>query len=109
MFSAALRSETAVRVSIQIMKAFIAMRSFLPTNAQVFHRLDNLELTQALTDRKIESVLAAIENKQAQPRQGIFFDGRVFDAYAFVRDLIRSATSRIILIDNRLSTPPQPS
>ena len=100
MLSAVLRSETAIRVSIQIMKAFVAMRSFLLTNAQVFQRLDSLELKQTLTDQKIESVLAAIEDKQVQPKQGIFFDGQVFDAYAFVCDLIRSATRRIVLIDN---------
>ena len=34
------------------------------------------------------------------PKQGIFFDGQVFDAYTFVADIIRSAQSSIILIDN---------
>ena len=34
------------------------------------------------------------------PKEGIFFDGQIFDAYAFVSDLIRSAKRRIILIDN---------
>lgn len=100
MLSAVLRSDTAVQASIQIMKAFVAMRQFLLANAQVFQRLDSLELKQALTEHKIESVLSAIENRNVQPKQGIFFDGQVFDAYAFVCDLIRSATRQIILIDN---------
>jgi hypothetical protein len=30
----------------------------------------------------------------------IFYDGQMFDAYTFVSDLIRSAKSKIILIDN---------
>lgn len=34
------------------------------------------------------------------PAQGIFFDGQIFDAYAFVSELIRSAKSSISLIDN---------
>ena len=34
------------------------------------------------------------------PRQGIFFDGQIFDAYTFAADLIRKAKKRIILIDN---------
>ena len=34
------------------------------------------------------------------PVEGIFFEGQVFDAHAFVSDLIRSAKKRIILIDN---------
>jgi len=43
MLSAVLHSETAVKVSIQIMNAFVAMRRFLRDNAQVFQRLDTLE------------------------------------------------------------------
>lgn len=34
------------------------------------------------------------------PREGILFDGQIFDAYVFVCDLIRRARKRIILIDN---------
>ena len=34
------------------------------------------------------------------PHQGIFYDGQIFDAYTFIKDCIREATTRIILIDN---------
>ena len=34
------------------------------------------------------------------PKQGIFFDGQIYDAYAFVADLMRTARRRIVLIDN---------
>ena len=34
------------------------------------------------------------------PVEGIFYDGQIFDAYAFAADLIRSARKRIVLIDN---------
>ena len=34
------------------------------------------------------------------PKQGIFFDGQIYDAYAFVAELVRSAKRRIVLIDN---------
>ena len=100
MLSAVLRSETAVKVSIQIMNAFVAMRRFLIANARVFERLDSLELKQLQTDRKIEQVLEAIDQKQIQPAQGVFFDGQIFDAYKFVSGLIRKANTSILLIDN---------
>jgi len=100
MLSAVLRSETAVKVSIQIMNAFVSMRRFLLSNAQVFQRLDSLELKQLETDKKLERALNAIEEKSAIPAQGIFYDGQVFDAWKFVSDLVRSAKSSIILIDN---------
>jgi len=34
------------------------------------------------------------------PHEGIFYDGQIFDAYKFVSDIIKSATSSITLIDN---------
>jgi hypothetical protein len=34
------------------------------------------------------------------PVEGVFFEGQVYDAYAFVARLIRMAQQRIILIDN---------
>ena len=100
MLSAVLRSETAVKVSVQIINAFVAMRRFIASNAQVFQRLDALEIKQLETDTKMDKVLNAIESKEIQPKQGIFFDGQIFDAYQFVSDLIRTAKKSIIIIDN---------
>ncbi len=102
MLSAVLRSETAVRMSIQIIKAFVAMRRFILTNAQVFQRLDSLELWKLETDKNMGKVLDAIESKEIQPKQGIFFNGQVFDAYKFVSDLFKSAKKSIVIIDNYL-------
>ena len=34
------------------------------------------------------------------PKEGIFFDGQIFDAHEFICRLIKKAVSRIILIDN---------
>ena len=104
MLSAVLRSETAVQTSIQIIDAFVKMRKFLANNADLFMRLEGVEKRQLLheikVDEKFEQLFNALEDKSIKPKQGIFFDGQIFDAYAFVCDLIRSATQRIILIDN---------
>jgi len=100
MLSAVLRSETAIKVSIQIMDAFVGMRKFIANNAAIFHRLDSIEQKQHLTDTRLDKVFEAIEAKDIKPEQGIFFDGQVFDAYVFVADLIKRAKSSIVLIDN---------
>jgi phage regulator Rha-like protein len=100
MLSAVLNTETAISVSIQIMQAFVSMRKFLLQNASVFQRLDHLELKQAQTEEKIERIFQALEAGQPEPDKGIFFDGQIFDAYAFVSDLIKKAQQEIILIDN---------
>ncbi|OIO63335.1 MAG: DNA-binding protein [Candidatus Marinimicrobia bacterium CG1_02_48_14] len=100
MLSAVLKSETAVKISIRIMEAFVNMRRFLLSNSRVFERLDSLELKQLASEGKIEKILDAIESKKVSPKQAIFFDGQFFDAYQLVSDLIRSAKKSIILIDN---------
>ncbi len=104
MLSAVLRSKTAVKISIQIIKAFVVMRKFITTNAQIFHRLDAVEQKQlehkTETDEKFDRIFNAIESKEITPKQGVFFNGQIFDAYKFVSDLIRRAKKSIIIIDN---------
>ncbi|HXK50900.1 MAG TPA: ORF6N domain-containing protein, partial [Clostridiales bacterium] len=100
MLSAVLRSETAIKISIMIIEAFIEMRKFIQSNAQVFTRLDRIELKQIETDQKFEKVFDALESKDRIPEQGIFFEGQVFDAYKFVSDLFRSAKMEVVIIDN---------
>jgi phage regulator Rha-like protein len=104
MLSAVLKSETAVNVSVQIISAFIEMRKFLRDNVEVLARLDNVERKHALlqyqTDSKFDQVFNALESGDLKPKQGIFYDGQVFDAYVFVADLIRTAKSSLVLIDN---------
>jgi len=100
MLSGVLRSETAVRISIQIMDAFVSMRRFIAANAGMFQRVDNVEIKLLEHDKKFEQVFDAIESKDIKPDKRIFFDGQIFDSYKFVSDIIRSAKKSIILIDN---------
>lgn len=100
MLSAVLRSDVAVKVSIEVMDAFVEMRRMLISNASLFHRLDNIELKQLEADQKIEEIFKALESDKLHSEKGIFYNGQVFDAYAFVSDIVRSAKSSIILLDN---------
>ncbi len=107
MLSTVLRSETAIHVSIRIMDAFVAMRRFMTTNAEVFKRLSTmeyhqLEMQQHLqeSDKRIDEVFRRLDEGNAKPQQGVFYNGQVYDAYTFVADLVKRAKKRIILIDN---------
>ena len=99
MLSAVLKSETAVYTSICIIDAFVAMRNFLINNASIFQRMERIEMKQLKTDEKVDAILDRL-NEPKEPEQGIFFEGQIFDAYAFVADLIRKAKSRIVIIDS---------
>ena len=42
MLSSVIRSQTAIEVNIQIMRAFVSMRHFMVNNASVFSRLETI-------------------------------------------------------------------
>jgi hypothetical protein len=98
--SGVLKSKKATNMNIQIIRAFVSMRRFISSNELIFQRLDNVERKQLEYDKKFEEVFDAIESKDIKPDKGIFFDGQVFDAYKFVSNLVKSAKSSIILVDN---------
>jgi hypothetical protein len=100
MLASILKSDVAIETSIRIIRAFVQMRKFLTLNAGVFSRLENVEQKQIKTDKKVDKILDALEDKTLKPKQGIFYDGQIFDAYVFVANLINDAKKSIVLIDN---------
>ena len=77
MLSSVLKSQTAVEVNIRIMRAFITMRRFIATNAQLFQRLETIEYHQLemkqhqeVTDRRIDEVFKHLD-ADIPPMQGI--------------------------------------
>ena len=114
MLSSVLRSKTAIEVNIQIMRAFVSMRHFMVNNASVFSRLETIEYHQLEilqhqqdtdkhleeSNKRIDEVFRRLDEGNAKPKQGVFYNGQIYDAYTFVSDLIKSAKKRIVLIDN---------
>ncbi len=98
--SSVLTSKLAIDIHINIIRAFVNMKKVISSNALIFQRLDLLEQKQFKADNEINMILNAIEDKSIKPKQGIFYDGQVYDAYIFVSDLIKNAKQSIILIDN---------
>ena len=100
MLSSVLKSQTAVDVNIKIMRAFVAMRKFLLNNAQIFQRLDSLEMHRIESDKRIDELFDRMDRYAIDDTQGIFFQGQIFDAYAKFESFIAQARQSIILIDN---------
>lgn len=99
MLSAVLRSEIAVKVSIQIMNAFVELRKLVGQETLQHLRLSSIENKLIEHDQKFNKLFSALENSEL-PQRGVYFDGQVYDAYQFVSDVIKNAKSSIILIDN---------
>ena len=82
------------------MEAFVDMRKFILKNATIFQRLDKIEQKQLENDNKFELLFKALESNTLNPKQGVFYDGQIFDAYKFVAGLIKGAKKSVVLIDN---------
>lgn len=72
------------------------LKDYLLRGYAVNQRLERLEKTVADHSEKIEFFVRT----SLPPSEGIFFDGQIFDAYAFAADLIKSARKSVVLIDN---------
>ena len=81
MLSTVLRSETAIRVSIRIMDAFVAMRRFMVTNAEVFQRLSTMEYHQLEMQQHLQESDKRIEDRF------LCIDDDVYHIGASIKDL----------------------
>lgn len=98
--SSVLTSPVAIEMNIKIMRAFVAMRKLFMQNIAIFERFERIEQRLSIHDNNFNKIFDAIESKDLKPSQGIFYDGQIYDAYAFVSELIKSAKTTITLFDN---------
>lgn len=106
MLAAVLKSETAIKASIQIVKAFVAMRHFFAANAEIFAELKSIrqhqiesDIHQKEADKRIDELFTLMDKYKVEDTQGIFFQGQIFDAYAKFESFITQAKKEIVLID----------
>ncbi len=99
MLSGLLKNDIAIQVSINIMNAFVEMRKFLMLNGQVFERLTNIEYKLLENDKKFNEIFNQLQLED-NIKQQIFFEGQIYDAYSLIIDIIKSARTKILIIDN---------
>ena len=107
MLASVLKSETAVQISIKIIDAFVAVRHFLQNNYKIFAEIDSIKKHQLEhdvhlieSDKRIDELFDKMDRYKIEYRQGIFFKGQIFDAYAKFESFIAEAEKEIVLIDN---------
>ena len=83
------------------------LKEYLLSGYAIRHRLnefeDRIDRRMLQFDKRLdeqERKMDILVHSSQVPKQGIFYDGQIYDAYAFVSDLIRKAVNRIVLIDN---------
>ena len=76
--------------------ATVTLKDYLLKGYAIHQRFERIEHRVTETEKKIDFFVTTA----LPPREGIFFDGQIFDAYTFAADLIKSAKKSITLIDN---------
>ncbi|MBY0540220.1 MAG: virulence RhuM family protein [Campylobacterales bacterium] len=79
--------------STRVLKEYIVNGYAINTHKITEQRLLNLE-------NNMQEVKSHIKNNSLELKQGIFYNGDIFDAYFFVTNLIKKAKESIILVDN---------
>ncbi len=99
MLAGVLKNDIAIQVSISIIRAFIEMRKFISSNAQIFERLTNVEYKLLEHDKKFDEIFNQLQYEE-NIKQKIFFEGQIYDAYSLIIDIIKRAKNKIVIIDN---------
>ena len=98
MLSSVLHTKVAIKVSIDIMNAFVKMRKFIKTNLLEQQYINELVLEH---DKDIKLLQETFDKMEVKKKiNTIFFDGQIYDAYSLLMDILNKTKKEIIIIDN---------
>ena len=107
MLMTVLKGELAVAQSKILIRLFKEMKHFLQNNANVFAEINTIKqnlletnVHQKEADKRIDELFTLMDKYNVEEKQGIFFQGQIFDAYAKFESFIAQAKKEIILIDS---------
>lgn len=83
-----------------VLKNYIQNGYAINSEKITHERFKELENDVSLLKSQVANISKGLEDSTIQPKHSIFYDGQIYDAYAFVNDLLKSAKSEVVLIDN---------
>ena len=97
MLSSVLHSEIAIKMSIQIINAFVVMRKYISNNLIEQKYVNNLVYEHDSEIKLLKKSLMMIEEKRKT--NDIYFNGQIYDAYSKIQNIFKSAKEELIIID----------
>ena len=82
-----------------VLRDYISNGYVINSEKLTHERFKELENDVSLLKSQVANISKGLKDNTIQPKQGIFYDGQIYDAYAFVNDLLKSAKSEVVLID----------
>ena len=98
MLSSVLHSKIAIKMSIQIINAFVVMRKYIPNNIIEQKHINNLVFEHDYEIKKLKESLEKIEEKRKVNE--IYYNGQIFDAYSKIQVLFKKAKRELVVIDS---------
>lgn len=98
MLSSVLRTEIASKVSIDIMRAFVAMRKYISCSLIEQKYINNQVLKNTEDIRILQETFNKLESKEI--KNEIYFNGQIYDAYSKIMDIMSKTKQELIVIDN---------
>ncbi len=97
MLSSVIHTDVAIKASIKIMDAFVAMRKYISRDLLEQKYINNM----VLEDHDKIKVLEASFNKLEERKKvnEIYFNGQIYDAYSKIQDIFKEAKEELIIID----------
>jgi polyhydroxyalkanoate synthesis regulator phasin len=83
-----------------VLKSYIHNGYVINSEKITHERFKELENDVSLLKSQVANISNGLESTTLKQNQGILFDGQIYDAYAFVNDLLKSAKQEVVLIDN---------
>ena len=109
MLASVLKSGIAIKASIRIVHAFVAMRRTLATIAPLLARIEATDrrqiadqirndANQVRNEERFKLILDAMQDKSFPP-QKVFYDGQIYDAFKQMKKFVLMARQELIVID----------
>lgn len=95
MLATVLRTKVAEGISIRIMDAFVAMKKYISKD---LIENDVLLVNHEKRILKLEESLDKLSEKQSL--NSIIYEGKIYDAYSVLIDILNEAKNSVIIIDN---------
>ena len=98
MLSAIIKSDIAVKTSIQIMNAFVKLRKYVSNELIEQKYINKMVFDHDNEIKLLQESFSKLEEKETVNH--IFYEGQIYDAYSLLMDILSKAKNEIIIIDN---------
>ena len=98
MLATVIRTPVASQISINIMRAFVAMRKYISSSLLEQKYINNLVLEHDSQIKLLQDSFEKFEEKKKTNE--IYFDGQIYDAYSKILDIFKEAKNELVIIDS---------